>query len=68
MTTPTVRPTARRAAFHPLRVASVEPLCDDAAAVTFDVPVELGPILVRFQPFAETIRAPEPRYFASGAR
>ena len=36
--------------------------------VAFDVPVELGPILVRFQPFAETIRAPEPRYFASGAR
>jgi ring-1,2-phenylacetyl-CoA epoxidase subunit PaaE len=42
MTTSTVRPTARRAAFHPLRVASVEPLCDDAAAVTFDVPVELA--------------------------
>ena len=35
--------------------------------VAFDVPVELGPILVRFQPFAETTRAPEPRYFASGA-
>ena len=24
-----------RAAFHPLRVADVEPLCDDAVAVTF---------------------------------
>ncbi|MDI2124810.1 1,2-phenylacetyl-CoA epoxidase subunit PaaE [Yinghuangia seranimata] len=30
---------ARRAPrFHTLRVAAVEPLCDDAAAVTFDVP------------------------------
>jgi len=25
-------------AFHPLTVAAVEPVCDDAAAVTFDVP------------------------------
>ena len=31
----------RRAAFHPLRVANVERLCDDAVAVTFDVPAEL---------------------------
>ncbi len=31
-----------RGAFHPLRVARVDRLCDDAAAVTFDVPAELG--------------------------
>jgi ring-1,2-phenylacetyl-CoA epoxidase subunit PaaE len=28
--------------FHPLRVAAVERLCDDAVAVTFDVPPELA--------------------------
>lgn len=28
--------------FHPLRVAAVERLCEDAVAVTFDVPAELG--------------------------
>jgi ring-1,2-phenylacetyl-CoA epoxidase subunit PaaE len=28
--------------FHPLRVAEVERLCDDAVAVTFDVPAELA--------------------------
>jgi ring-1,2-phenylacetyl-CoA epoxidase subunit PaaE len=28
--------------FHPLRVARVDRLCDDAAAVTFDVPAELA--------------------------
>lgn len=28
--------------FHPLRVAAVERLCDDAVAVTFDVPAELS--------------------------
>ena len=33
--------SAARAAFHTLTVASVERLCDDAAAVTFDVPEEL---------------------------
>jgi len=32
----------RRPAFHPLRVARVEPLCQDAAAVTFAVPGELA--------------------------
>ena len=32
---------ATRGAFHTLMVASVEHLCDDAVAVTFDVPVEL---------------------------
>ena len=33
--------TDRRGRFHPLRVARVEPLTDDAVAVTFDVPDEL---------------------------
>jgi ring-1,2-phenylacetyl-CoA epoxidase subunit PaaE len=28
--------------FHPLRVAAVERLCDDAVAVTFDVPADLA--------------------------
>lgn len=32
----------RRRAFHSLRVAAVERLCDDAAAVTFDVPASLA--------------------------
>jgi ring-1,2-phenylacetyl-CoA epoxidase subunit PaaE len=35
-------PTRRRPAFHSLRVAAVEPLCEDAAAVTFDIPGELA--------------------------
>ena len=34
--------TRRRPAFHTLRVASVEPLCEDAAAVTFAVPDDLA--------------------------
>ncbi len=33
---------ALRSVFHPLRVSAVERLCDDAAAVTFDVPPELA--------------------------
>lgn len=33
---------ARRPAFHSLRVAAVEPLCADAAAITFAVPGELA--------------------------
>lgn len=33
--------TRRRATFHPLRVAEVEPLTEEAVAVTFDVPPEL---------------------------
>jgi ring-1,2-phenylacetyl-CoA epoxidase subunit PaaE len=37
------RPRARRRpVFHRLRVASVQPLCDDAAAVGFDIPPELA--------------------------
>ncbi|WP_055585825.1 1,2-phenylacetyl-CoA epoxidase subunit PaaE [Streptacidiphilus griseoplanus] len=32
----------RRPGFHTLRVAAVERLCDDAAAVTFEVPAELA--------------------------
>ena len=35
-------PTRRRPRFHPLRVAKVERLTDDAVAVTFDVPEELA--------------------------
>ncbi len=35
-------PARRRPQFHPLRVASVERLTDDAVAVTFDVPPELA--------------------------
>jgi ring-1,2-phenylacetyl-CoA epoxidase subunit PaaE len=31
----------RRPVFHPLRVAAVEPLCADAAVVSFDIPAEL---------------------------
>ncbi|WP_310961962.1 1,2-phenylacetyl-CoA epoxidase subunit PaaE [Nocardioides terrisoli] len=34
------RPTTRARGFAPLRVRQVEPLCADAAAVTFDVPEE----------------------------
>ncbi|MEU9570949.1 1,2-phenylacetyl-CoA epoxidase subunit PaaE [Streptomyces massasporeus] len=37
------RPRARRRpVFHPLRVAAVQPLCEDAAAVSFDIPAELA--------------------------
>ncbi|MER6155282.1 1,2-phenylacetyl-CoA epoxidase subunit PaaE [Streptomyces sp. NPDC001868] len=37
------RPRARRRpAFHTLRVTSVRPLCEDAAAVGFDIPDELA--------------------------
>jgi ring-1,2-phenylacetyl-CoA epoxidase subunit PaaE len=32
----------RRAVFHRLRVAAVQPLCEDAAAVAFDIPPELA--------------------------
>jgi ring-1,2-phenylacetyl-CoA epoxidase subunit PaaE len=35
-------PPRRRGAFHPLRVARVDRLTDDATAVTFDVPAELA--------------------------
>jgi ring-1,2-phenylacetyl-CoA epoxidase subunit PaaE len=40
---------ARRASFRPLRVARVDRLTDDAAAVTFDVPADAAPEYV-FQP------------------
>ncbi|MFE9244063.1 1,2-phenylacetyl-CoA epoxidase subunit PaaE [Nocardiopsis sp. NPDC006938] len=46
MTTPVTAtagaPVRGRAAFHRLRVADVERLCDDAVAVTFDVPDDLA--------------------------
>ncbi|WP_329490497.1 phenylacetate-CoA oxygenase/reductase subunit PaaK [Kitasatospora sp. NBC_01246] len=35
-------PAARRPAFHHLRIAEVERLCDDAVAVTFEVPEALA--------------------------
>ena len=40
---PEARPAAarRHAVFHPLRVAAVDHLTDDAISVTFDVPEEL---------------------------
>ncbi|MFF4586007.1 1,2-phenylacetyl-CoA epoxidase subunit PaaE [Streptomyces sp. NPDC001388] len=41
MTLPPVR-SRRRPAFHALRVSAVEPLCADAAALTFDVPGRLA--------------------------
>jgi len=34
--------TRRRPAFHSLRVATVQPLCEDAVAVGFDIPPELA--------------------------
>ena len=37
-----VLPSAGRAEFHPLTVARVDPLTDDSAAVTFDVPPALA--------------------------
>jgi ring-1,2-phenylacetyl-CoA epoxidase subunit PaaE len=33
---------ARRGAFHPLRIAAIRRLCEDAVAVTFDVPADLA--------------------------
>lgn len=35
-------PLRRRPAFHPLRVAEVQPLCEDAAAIGFAIPPELA--------------------------
>ncbi len=34
--------TNRNKPFHPLTVAGVESLCDDAVAVTFDVPADIA--------------------------
>ena len=34
--------TRRRPVFHALRIAAVQPLCDDAAAVSFEIPAELA--------------------------
>lgn len=39
---PVAARTRRRPEFHTLRVAAVEPLCADAAALTFDVPGHLA--------------------------
>src|SRR5439155_26409295 len=35
-------PVRRRPAFHPLRVSGVQQLCEDAVAVTFEVPPDLA--------------------------
>ncbi|MEU5893259.1 1,2-phenylacetyl-CoA epoxidase subunit PaaE [Streptomyces sp. NPDC047461] len=40
--TPVAARARRRPAFHALRVATVEPLCQDAAALTFDIPDRLA--------------------------
>src|SRR3954468_3115253 len=45
--------------FHPLRVAAVDRLCDDAVAVTFDVPGELADAYA-FRPGQSlTVRGPD---------
>ena len=49
-----------RGAFHTLTVASVERLCDDAVAVTFDVPEE-APRGVRLRGWAVADPAPHDR-------
>lgn len=41
VSSPVAESAPARTGFHPLRVAAVEPLCDDAAAVTFEVPQDL---------------------------
>jgi len=41
MTMTTTQSPSRTLVFHPLTVAAIEPLTDDAAAVTFDVPESL---------------------------
>lgn len=48
-TTATAVPGARRRGFHPLRVAAVQRLCDDAVALTFAVPDDLAD-LYAFRP------------------
>jgi ring-1,2-phenylacetyl-CoA epoxidase subunit PaaE len=42
VTTTVDRATSGKSTFHPLRVAAVDRLCDDAVAVTFDVPANLA--------------------------
>lgn len=45
MAAPLTEPTTRRAAvFHPLPIARIDRLCDDAVAVTFDVPADLADV------------------------
>lgn len=52
------RPVRRRPIFHPLRVAAVDRLTDDAVAVTFEVPGELRAAFA-FQPGQHlTVRRP----------
>jgi ring-1,2-phenylacetyl-CoA epoxidase subunit PaaE len=44
--------------FHPLRVAAIERLCDDAVAVTFDVPDELAAVYAFRAGQSLTVRRP----------
>ena len=44
--------------FHPLRVAAIERLCDDAVAVTFDVPDDLAPVYAFRAGQSLTVRRP----------
>jgi ring-1,2-phenylacetyl-CoA epoxidase subunit PaaE len=48
--------TASHAVFHPLPVASIEPLTDDSVVITFDVPVELAEDYAHTQGQHVTIR------------
>ena len=45
--------------FHPLRVAVIERLCDDAVAVTFDVPEELAAVYAFRAGQSLTVRRPD---------
>ena len=45
--------------FHPLRVAAIERLCDDAVAVTFDVPEELAAVYAFRAGQSLTVRRPD---------
>jgi len=47
--------------FHPLRVAEIERLCDDAVAVTFDVPAELAAVYAFKAGQALTVRRADER-------
>ena len=45
--------------FHPLRVAAIERLCDDAVAVTFDVPGDLAAVYAFRAGQSLTVRRPD---------
>jgi ring-1,2-phenylacetyl-CoA epoxidase subunit PaaE len=56
VTAPTVRPLRRRGGFHPLRVAAVEPVCADAAAISFEVPPDLADVYAHHPGQSLTVR------------